>query len=229
MHLFQSEDSLKSTYLKPGEPVSPILLTKLAKANANYSRTKKFLTYKQEILKIFALKPLTQKSIACQFYLAGFLEGEGSLSVGAKKNQTSQFKVYLDPEFNVTQHINGISNLFLAMYVFQTGRIRYKSGSLATFVYTIDNRQSLEEKVIPFYEEYVIPFCSAAKKQRLSIFKKLLCLFKAKAHLNQNRMIAEVLPLWDQLRMQKGQKNESFKSLLEAQNFVKNASNENLM
>ena len=189
------------------------------------SKKKSFLHYKQEILQIFGLKSLTQKSTACQFYLGGFLEGEGSLNVGAKKNQTSKFKVYLDPEFNVTQHINGISNLYLAMYVFQTGRIRFKSGSLATFVYTIDNRRSLEDKVIPFYEEYVNPYGSEVKKKRLLIFKQLLNLFKTKAHLNLDQMIHKVLPLWDQLRMQKGQKNESFKSLLEAQNYVKNASN----
>lgn len=225
MNQFISEPLL-GHYLISGEPVSQTLLEKLSELNANYSKNKNFPSYIRGIQQIFQLSPLTEKTLASKFYLGGFLEGEGSLNVGAKKNNVSQFKVYLDPEFNLTQHLNGISNLYLAMYVFQTGRIRFKSGSLATFVYTIDNRQSLEEKVLPFYEKYVNPFGSKVKKRRCLIFKNLLTLFKTKAHLNFKQMVHEVLPLWDQLRLQKGHTNETFKNLLEAQNYVKKAYNE---
>jgi hypothetical protein len=210
-------------YLKPGEKAPETILTALRDANAKYSRTKKFPEYMRSIQQIFQLKPIPQKSTDCQLYLGGFLEGEGSLNVGAKKNSTSKFGVYLDPEFSLTQHLNGISNLYLAMYVFQTGRIRFKSGSHATFVYTIDNRQTLEEKVIPFYEKYVSPYGSSVKQRRTQVFKHLLKLFQEKAHLDLNKMLDEVLPLWDLLRMQSGQSNESFRNLLDAQTYVKNA------
>lgn len=211
-------------YLQPGEVISSEIIKELQMANAQYTKTKNFAEYQRSIQRIFNLKPIQTKKMALQFYLAGFLEGEGSLNVGAKKNQTSKFKVYIDPEFSVTQHINGISNLYLAMFVFQTGRIRHKAGSNATFVYTIDNRQSLEEKVIPFYEKYVRLYGSPFKERRARIFKKLLSLFKEKAHLDIDRMINEILPLWDAMRMQKGQSNETFRSLEEARQYVKTAS-----
>jgi hypothetical protein len=208
--------------LKPGEAISQEILENLAAMNEKYSRDKNFPDYQRSIAHLFQLKPvnLTEKSL---FYLGGFIEGEGSMSVGAKKNHTSKFKVYIDPDFNITQHVNSISNLYLAMCVFQTGRIRYKSGSHATFVYVIDNRRNLKEKVLPFYEKYIFPFGSPDKKRRAQIFEQLLDLFEEKAHLDLNRMLYEVLPLWDEMRMQTGQSNETFKSLSEAQKYVHSA------
>lgn len=112
-------------YLKPGEKISEELLEKLKEINGKYSRNKNFPEYQRSIWQLFRLKPvqMTEKS---KFYLAGFVEGEGSMNVGAKKNTTSRFKVYVDPEFSITQHICGISNLYLALCYFQTGRIRHK-------------------------------------------------------------------------------------------------------
>ncbi|MGB7651013.1 MAG: LAGLIDADG family homing endonuclease [Gallionella sp.] len=209
-------------YLKSNEQISDFILNKLKKANSEYSKTKNFSKYKLAIQDIFKLNSLTKITIEAKYYLAGFLEGEGSISVGIKKNNSTRFKLYLDPEFNITQHINGISNLFLAMLIFNTGRIRYKAGSNATFVYTIDNRKSLEEKIIPFYENYVNKYGCEVKKNRLLLFKKLLNFFNKKAHLNFEQLVFEILPLWDKLRIQVGQSNESFKNLEEAQEYVKN-------
>jgi hypothetical protein len=207
-------------YLKPGEKISEKLLETLKEINGKYSRNKNFPEYQRSICQLFRLKPvqITEKS---KFYLAGFVEGEGSMNVGAKKNTTSRFKVYLDPEFSLTQHICGISNLYLAMCYFQTGRIRHKTGSNATMVYTIENRQNLKEKVLPFYEKYIKPFGCAIKIRRAQIFKELLRLFDEKAHLDFDRMFYEVLPLWDAIRIQVGQSNQTFKSLIEAQQYVK--------
>lgn len=143
------------------------------------------------------------------------------MNIGAKVNNTSKTGLYLDPEFSVTQHVNGISNLLLCLALFRTGRIRHKSGSNATMVFTIDNRKSLSEKVVPFYEDYTSKFKVATKERRLIIFKEALRLFDEKAHLDVDRMVNEVLPLWDVLRMQEGQKNQSFASLEAAQKYVR--------
>ena len=53
----------------------------------------------------------------------------------AKKLKTAKFGVIVDPEFSVTQHINGICHLYAALSIFKTGRIRHKGGSNATFVF----------------------------------------------------------------------------------------------
>jgi len=92
---------------------------------------------------------------------------------------------------------------------------------------TIDNRVSLEQKVVPFYEKYTSDFAVPYKKRRINIFKKLLQLFNEQAHLNENRLLNEVLPLWDSLRMQKGQSNQSFQDLEYSQKYVKNYRNRN--
>jgi hypothetical protein len=213
---------INGIYLKPGEKISADFVEKLAEINANYTKSKNFPKYQEHIRQHFQLQhiQLNQKS---HYYLAGFVEGEASLNVGVKKNTTSNFKLYIDPEFNITQHINGVFNLYLAMCYFQTGRIRHKTGSNATFVYTIDNRVSLEQKVVPFYEKYLNTLGSSLKQRRVAIFKTLLSLFNERAHLDLNRMLHEVLPLWDAMRMQAGQSNESFKSLQDAQEYVKKA------
>lgn len=209
-------------FLKAGEKLPQKLIEQLAEANKKYSKTKNFPAYRKDIGEIFKLKNVqpNEKTI---LFLAGFVEGEGSLNVGAKKNKTSRFKVYLDPEFSVTQHVNGISNLYALMTHFKTGRIRHKNGSNATMIYVIDNRQNLEEKVLPFFEKHVNPIGSPVKKRRYNTFKKLLNLFNEQAHLNYERMMYEVLPLWDSMRMQVGQRNETFKSLEDAQEYVKAA------
>ena len=217
----------QAIYVKPKHKIEAAFLEQLKQINAKYTKTKNFYQYQSNICKLFKLMPLTKKTRDTLFYLGGFLEGEASLNVGAKKNVTSKFGFFLDPEFNVTQHINGISNLFLAMHVFQTGRIRFKSGSLATFVYTIDNRQALEEKVIPFYEKYISHYGSPIKFQRVKLFKQFLKLFRDKAHLDKNRMINEMLPLWDALRMQSNS-NQTFKDLLEAKQWISYSMQHNL-
>lgn len=209
-------------FLKPGEKISEEILNNLKKINEKYTKEKNFPEYEKAIRLLFHLKPVQINTETRQF-LAGFCEGEASMNVGAKKNSTSRSKVYIDPEFNITQHVNGISSLYLAMCNFQTGRIRHKVGSNATLVYTIDNRQNLKEKVLPFYEKYIYPFGSPGKVRRGKIFQKLLFLFDEKAHLDLDRMIHEVLPLWDAMRIQVGQSNQTFGSLLEAQEYIKNA------
>jgi len=190
-------------YLKPGDKLSVVkkeVVENLKQINEKYTRNKKFPEYQRSICQLFQLKPvkITEKS---RLYLAGFIEGEGSMNVGAKRNKTGRFKLCIDPEFSITQHVNGISNLYLAMCHFQTGRIRYKSGSNATMVYTIDNRQNLKEKVLPFYETYIQPFGSPIKNQRTYMFKELLWLFDEKAHLDLNRMLFDILPLWEKIRL----------------------------
>lgn len=213
-------------FIQPGEKISEDFLAKLAAINAQYSKKKDFTKYQLDLMTLFDV-PMPKINARTVHYLAGFVEGEGSLNVGAKKNSTGRFKVYIDPEFSITQHINGFANLYLALCYFKTGRIRHKSGSNATFVYTIDNRLSLEQKVVTFYENYLSSsFGTPVKKRRVWVFKKLLELFNEKAHLDLERMLYEVLPLWNAMRMQVGQTNETFKSLEDAQDYVRKAAQE---
>ena len=208
-------------YCDPGEKLAANVIEQLRVANAN-RKENNFPWYVRQLADIFQIEEsntLTEKE---KLFFGGFVTGEGSLNVSAKKDNGAKFGIVLDPEFSITQHVNGVSLLLTAFRLFQTGSLCFKLGSNATLVYRIDNRDSLNEKVIPFYEKYCSPFWSSAYQDRLFRFKDLLQFFKEKAHLNLSDFSEKMLVLWDKMRKQKTQSNASFSSLEEAQIYAKN-------
>ena len=209
----------KGFKLEPGEELPKEMLEKLNSINRALAKTSNFSQYVLDLEELFRLSPI-EVSEASKRFLGGFIEGEASLNVSAKKLKNAQFGMLIDPEFSITQHVNGFTHLHQALKIFQTGRIRHKAGSNATLVFIIDNRLSLEQKVVPFYENYVMPFSSPAKTVRLQRFKELLRLFNEGKHRSVQGFLEELLPLWDSMRMQRGQSNETFPDLQAAQAFV---------
>ena len=209
-----------AVYCAPGIKLPEDILDKLRDANAGRKKND-FSWYARQLSDIFELdlsKSVTEKEM---FFFAGFLTGEGSINVSAKKEKNSKFGIMLDPEFSATQQVNGLSHLFIALRLFKTGSLRYKSGSNATMVYRIDNRESLKTKLIPFCERYCSQYWSDAFQERLEIFKKLLEFFEEKAHLNFCDFSDKMLPLWSKMRKQEKQSNASFASLEEAQAYAR--------
>jgi hypothetical protein len=210
----------KQIYCAPGEKLSEDIINKLQEANNSYTREKNYPKYMRDIQKIFNLESLTETT-EMKFFLAGFIEGESSFNVSIKKLNTAMFGVLVDAEFSITQQVNGVKSLYIAMVVLKAGRLRYKSGSNATLVLTIDNRQTLEDKVLPFWRTYVQPYVSTSKLKRFQSFQQILHLFNTNCHRNLDCLTNEILPLWDSMRMQKGQSNETFSSLEDAQNYAR--------
>lgn len=93
-----------------------------------------------------------------KFFLAGFIEGEGSLCVSIKKHNTSRFGYVIDPEFFLYQHVSGKPILERSRELFRSGNVFLKSGSEDVYVYSISNRKVILEKVIPYFKRYVLPF-----------------------------------------------------------------------
>src|SRR5574342_1107628 len=106
-----------------------------------------------------------------KYYLAGFIEGEGSVTVSIKEHPTVKHRLHLDPEFFLYQHKAGVKNLELAKEVFGTGRIFPKQGSENVLVFSITSRRSLYEKVIPFFEKYMI---FSAKWETFEKFREIV-------------------------------------------------------
>lgn len=210
--------------LKPGEELPAEKLQELQAANDKFSKNQGNLDmYREDLCKIFNVTTHTVNQDS-KHWIAGFMEGEASLNVSAKKLKTAKFGMLVDPEFSITQHVNGVSSLLLAHKILNAGRIRPlrdKSGSNATLVLVIYNRKALEEKVLPFYQKYVKTFSSQDKNERLAKFTTLLDLFKNNKHTDLNSFLNEILPVWDELRKQKGQSNETFSSLEAAQQYVR--------
>lgn len=221
MNIKKSENlnQSKPYRLNPGEELPKDKLAELRAVNDSFSKKRDFQNYLQNLAKLFnySLPKVTEEN---KRFLGGFMEGEASLNVSAKKLKNAQFGVLFDPEFSITQHVNGFATLLLALTVFQTGRIRHKTGSNATLVLIIDNRISLIERVIPFYNKYVEPYGSPWKKERKEVFLQVLQLFKEEKHKDFASFRDTLLPLWDSLRMQRGQINETFASLEAAQKYV---------
>lgn len=206
--------------LGPGMKFPENVLNSLKRANEQYRKTRDFQKYTKTLQKILGLPdfvPLTEQE---KYYFGGFIEGEGSLSVSAKKSKNSKFGAYFDPEFSITQHVNGSIHLFRCLCYFRTGLIRHKGSSNATLVYTIENRESLKGKVMPFFKNYVCPTACVPKQIRFERWCTIIDLFDQGAHQNMQRFLYEMAPIWDGLRMQKEQSNESFASLEDFQQHV---------
>ncbi len=219
-------NNIKIVYL-PGETLSRIpchLIENLKNVNNTKRQKKKsFSWYKTEIAKIFGITECAKKnykSVKYKTFYGGFVVGEGSINVSAKKSKNALFGIVIDPEFSITQHVNSFALLFAALSLFETGSIHYKSGSNATLVYRIDNRRSVQEKVIPFWETYILPHQSYEQNQRILFFKRICIFLEQKKHKDLHFFTNQMLPLWDKLRKQKVEVNESFSDLEGATNFA---------
>ena len=90
-----------------------------------------------------------------KWFLAGFIEGEGSVCVSIKEHPTAKFGYYVDPEFFLYQHRVYPQMLELAQGVFGGGRIFPKQGNPMVLVYALVSRRSLAERVVPFLRRYM--------------------------------------------------------------------------
>ena len=201
----------------PGEILPLQVVENLRNVNNIKKQKKKtFSWYKTEIANIFGITECDKKkyqSVKYKTFYGGFIVGEGSINVSAKKSKNALFGILIDPEFSITQHVNGFGFLFAALSLFETGSIHYKSGSNATLVYRIDNRKSIQEKVLPFWDTYIVPYQSFEQNQRILFFKRICLFLEQKKHKELHFFTNQILPLWDKLRKQKGQVNESFPDL----------------
>ena len=112
------------------------------------------------------------KNINYLYFLGGFVEGEGSMSVSISINKDFKYGVNIQPVFNVTQHKNGLETLNSFKELFGEGSIVQKSGSPYIYLYTLKGYKKIIKEVIPFLETYVIPF--SCKTEEYSIFKQIV-------------------------------------------------------
>jgi hypothetical protein len=90
-----------------------------------------------------------------RWFLAGFVEGEGSVCVSIKRHPTAAFGYFVQPEFFVYQHRNRRSLLEMAKQEFGSGSIFPKPGNEDVHVLKIARRDVLTECVVPFLQRYM--------------------------------------------------------------------------
>jgi hypothetical protein len=118
---------------------------------------------------------------AANWFLAGFIEGEGCLSGGIKAHPTCRSRFYVDPGFYLYQHESGRRILELAATTFESGRIYPKSGSPRVLVYEVSSTRVLHQEVIPFFGRYIVPF--SCKVQTFERFREIVAMMIRKEHL----------------------------------------------
>src|SRR6266545_8115569 len=132
-----------------GHPLYPALLTGDVRSDVYSSDNVTGADNQQERL---------ESAESVNWFLAGFIEGEGALCVSIKKHPTCRSGFYVDPDFFLYQHESGRRILELAQSIFESGQIYPKSGNPKVLVYEISSTSVLRAKVVPFFERYVGPF-----------------------------------------------------------------------
>ena len=141
-----------------------------------------------------------------KWYLAGFIEGEGSLCVSIKNMPSNRFGFLVDPEFFLYQHKSGIAQLHLAKEIFGTGRIAPKVGNEDVLVYSIMCRRTIRERVIPFFEKYMI---FSSKREIFKRFKEIVIAMEdKKEHLTPDGLVNLVKKAYEMNPASKGKERK---------------------
>src|SRR3989344_1522611 len=112
------------------------------------------------------------------YYVAGFVDGEGSFSVSIVKHPTQKLGWMINPCFQVYQHEKHREVLELMKETFGTGTIYRKSGTHPVLNFSIDSRRSIMERVIPFFERYPL----LVKAETFVIFKEIMNAMEKREH-----------------------------------------------
>jgi LAGLIDADG endonuclease len=121
-----------------------------------------------------------------RWFMAGLVEGEGSVTLSIKAHPTASFGVYLQPEFFIYQHRIRRALLEMAVEFFQAGRIRPKPGNPDVLVFSILSCPVLEAHVVPFLRD-----CAefSARKRDYGLFCEAVSLCRAGARKTRSGLV----------------------------------------
>jgi hypothetical protein len=155
-----------------------------------------------------------------KYWLGGFVEGEGSLTISIVRNKKSIYGFLLQPEFNVSQHKNGlpILNMFKIL-LNNKGSILKKSGSKNVWVYALKGIDNLNNFIIPFYLKYVVNYSSKYNSKELDKFTYILSKLKNKSKINKDEYIDLVKLIYELNPDGKGKRRK--RTLLEVITIIK--------
>ena len=139
------------------------------------------------------------------WFLAGLIEGEGSLCVSVKNQPTARFGYLVDADFFIYQHQIRRGLLEMARSIFDAGRINPKPGNEVVLVYSITSTRLIAERVLPFFERYMTFTC---KKRDHQLFREVVHALLNKRHLDPHGMI-EIVDKAYQMNMDGKQRKRS--------------------
>jgi hypothetical protein len=131
------------------------------------------------------------------YYLAGFVDGEGSFNVSLRRKPDYQIKWQVVLSFNVSQR--DITNLVTLKEILECGIIKKRQDGVHSLDVTTPSKIVL--KVIPFFRKF--PFRSKKAKINFAIFCKIAALVNLGNHRNALGL-KEILALRETLNRGKG-------------------------
>jgi LAGLIDADG DNA endonuclease family protein len=114
-----------------------------------------------------------------RWWLAGFVEGEGSVCVSLKRHPAAAFGYFVQPEFFLYQHRKRRSLLEMAAEEFGSGTIFPKPGNPDVLVLKLSDRRVLTSTVVPFLRTYMR---FSARVEDYEIFATVVELLNEGAH-----------------------------------------------
>ncbi|MEM4217419.1 MAG: LAGLIDADG family homing endonuclease [Candidatus Methanomethylicaceae archaeon] len=122
------------------------------------------------------------------YYIAGFVDGEGSFMVVFRPREDYKNKWKITPVFNVSQKDPTV--LALMKRYLKCGVLRQRKDGV--WYYEVNNINSIRENVIPFFNRF--GFLSATKKNDFSKFKKIVEILTSSKKLTKEQL-KEILKL----------------------------------
>jgi len=144
------------------------------------------------------------------YYLAGFVDGEGSFNVSLRKKPDYIIKWQVVLSFNVSQ--KDITVLEILRKTLNCGIIKTRKRD-GLFLYEVTSIQDINQKVIPYFSN--IGFISRTKIVNFEIFTKIADLVRRGKHKRLDTL-KEILILREKLNLGKGRKRKySIKDIFE--------------
>jgi len=114
--------------------------------------------------------------------MAGFWEGEGSMTVSITKRNDLKFGIQLIPEVSIGQNQDALFILdWIQLYLGSGGTLKNRKTQPRLWVFRLGSRPSIQKYFIPFYENYL--FKRSGKRETFRIFKEILIRMQDKEHL----------------------------------------------
>ena len=132
------------------------------------------------------------------FFLAGFVEGEGSFNVSLRKKTDYKVSWQVVMSFNVSQKDSTILKILLNQLNCGIIKIR-KRDNIHSF--DVTSPKDIIQKVIPYFQKY--PVLSDSKKRNFAIFCEIAYLMKNGEHRNLTGL-RKILELRENLNLGKG-------------------------
>jgi hypothetical protein len=114
-----------------------------------------------------------------RWFLAGVVEGEGSVHIALKSHPMRRGGCYAQPEFFVYQHQERVALLEMAQEYFGCGRIRPKPGNPDVLVYSVVSRGDIVERVLPFLDRMLE---LSTRREDLLLFIAIVLMLEAGIH-----------------------------------------------